>query len=546
MIHYKDTIAEHGGDRDSFFSFDNEGDQLHLLPYATLTAARETSDLSPLIGVYEWQNGPLFMLVDGSALGSDPDALKRLRRLVAMRGDAPYLAVVQAGRLTFYPVGLDNETANSIDYDPADAPLIIPNIVNNRPGFAPKQRWISDVILKLLTSALDALVPLGIDTGDAISLVGRALFTRFLADRQLLDDKVKAMGPSGEKSLFDTHDSVAKISKWLDATFNGDFLPLSEVTIRSFPDATFKTVGDIMHGAVGGQLEADWSEDWAKLDFAHIPVGVLSQAYEQYLGTHQKDKQKKEGSFYTPRHIAGLMVHASFAALRRDDRAHTAKVLDPAAGAGVFLITAFRELVRERWRHDRTRPGTEVLREILYEQIRGFDINDSALRFAALGLYLMSIELDPAPKPIEKLKFEKKFEGSVLFNLAPNETDRLGSLGDRVGTEHIGEYDLVIGNPPWSRALVSDKPEDLAKGYIPKAEWGSVKKFVLQKARGRWTNKKQMRRCPTKFSTCLLFGAQWNGPSQALRSHLRCMAACFFSAAKAWILLFAPYWVQFT
>jgi N-6 DNA Methylase len=334
--------------------------------------------------------------------------------------------------------------------------FLIPHIVNKRPGIASKQRWISDVILKLLTAALDDLVALKIDNGDAISLVGRALFTRFLADRKLLDSNVIAMGPSGESSLFDTHDSVTKVSRWLDDTFNGDFLPLPESTIRSFPDQVFGKIGNIMRRADGGQLQLSWSEDWAKLDFAHIPVGVLSQAYEQYLGTHQKDKQKKEGSFYTPRHIADLMVHASFAALRRDGTAHTAKILDPAAGAGVFLITAFRELVRERWRHDGRRPDTKVLREILYNQVRGFDINDSALRFATLGLYLMSIELDAAPKPVEKLKFDHNLRHTVIFELGKHDdaecSKDLGSLGDDVGPEHNGQYDLVIGNPPWSSA----------------------------------------------------------------------------------------------
>ncbi len=161
------------------------------------------------------------------------------------------------------------------------------------------------------------------------------------------------------------------------------------------------------------------------------------------------------------------MVHASFAALKRDRKAHSAKILDPAAGAGVFLITAFRELVRERWREDGVRPDTDMLRKILYEQVRGFDINDSALRFAALGLYLMSIELDPAPKPVEKLKFLRKFEGEVLFNLAPDATDRLGEPRSKVGPEHIGAYDLVIGNPPWSRALISDKPWKIGEGLHP-------------------------------------------------------------------------------
>jgi N-6 DNA Methylase len=472
MIHYKDIIAEHGGDRESFFSFDDEDDQLHLLPYATLTAARGTEELSALIGVYEWQNGPLFMLVDGDVLGGDIDKLRRLRRLIAMRGDAPYLAVIQNGRLTVYGVGLDDNAPKAIDGEL----FLIPHIVNKRPDIASKQRWISDVILKLLTEALDALVALKIDNGDAISLVGRALFTRFLADRKLLDSNVIAMGPSGESSLFDTHDSVTKVSKWLDDTFNGDFLPLSEVTIRSFPNEAFRKIGYIMRRAKGGQLQLDWSEDWAKLDFAHIPVGVLSQAYEQYLGTHQKDKQKKEGSFYTPRHIADLMVHASFAALRRDDKAHSAKILDPSAGAGVFLITAFRQLVKERWQHDRKRPDTKVLRQILYEQIRGFDINDSALRFAALGLYLMSIELDAAPKPVEKLKFERDLRKTVIFQLGNSSnhegSEGLGSLGDQVGPEHNGQYDLVIGNPPWSSATNLD-------------QWSSVSDRVSKIARSR-------------------------------------------------------------
>lgn len=476
MIHCKDIIVEHGGDPANFFSFDDEDDQLHLLPYATLTTARETDELSCLIGVYEWQNGPLFMLVDGEALGGDRDKLSRLRRLVAMRGDAPYLAVVQAGRLTVYGVGLDDNAPKAIDGELDDVQLLIPHIVNRRPGFASKQRWISDVILKLLTDALDALVLLEIETGDAISLVGRALFTRFLADRKLLDGKVIAMGPFGEGSLFDTHDSVIKVSKWLDNTFNGDFLPLSERTIRDFPHAAFQTVGNIMRRADGGQLQLAWSEDWAKLDFAHIPVGVLSQAYEQYLGTHQKGKQRKEGSFYTPRHIADLMVHASFAALRRDGNAHCAKILDPAAGAGVFLITTFRQLVKERWLHDRKRPDTKVLRQILYDQIRGFDINDSALRFAALGLYLMSIELDQAPKPVEKLKFERDLRKSVIFKLGtddnPDGSKDLGSLGNEVGEEHNGQYDLVIGNPPWSSGT-----------GLP--DWGVVTDRVCKIARER-------------------------------------------------------------
>jgi hypothetical protein len=288
---------------------------------------------------------------------------------------------------------------------------------------------------------------------DAISLVGRALFTRFLADRGLLPSPLLPGGRDEAAALFDSADQAARTSQWLDDTFNGDFLPVSAGLFGLLPPEGFKTLGDILRRAAGGQLSLGWEEKWANLDFAYIPVGVLSQAYEHYLREHAPDKQHLEGGYYTPRIIADMLVRGAFHALRRDGVAHEARVLDAAAGAGVFLITAFRELVSERWRHDHRRPDTKTLRDILYGQITGFDINESALRFAALGLYLASIELDPNPEPVEKLRFEN-LRGTVLHNVGDENGNlpsrSLGSLGNRVGEAHSGRYDLVIGNPPWA------------------------------------------------------------------------------------------------
>src|SRR5581483_9654264 len=153
-----------------------------------------------------------------------------------------------------------------------------------------------------------------------------------------------------------------------------------------------------------------------------------------------------------------LMVRAAFAALDQETQVDRARVLDPAAGAGVFLLTAFRQLVAERWRKRGRRPETKELRSILYEQICGLDINESALRFAALGLYLISIELDPHPEPLRKLRFDN-LRPNVLRKLSgtrrvdkrkAGDLGGLGSLGPEVGNEHVRAYDLVIGNPPWA------------------------------------------------------------------------------------------------
>lgn len=447
MNAFDQTLIQHGADLASLLRFDE--DDADLLPYATLVSARQAGDgdLTALHGVYEWQGAPLVFLVDGDALRDEPH-LQAIRRRMAMRGDAPYLGVVKTGQLTIYRVALDAEAPQHYRINiPAASPrATFAQLGNQRPGLATKHLWISDVVLKLLGQSITALIDqAGVSNTDAISLVGRALFTRFLGDRNLLP---ASLIPGGAfECLFDASEQAERTSRWLDDTFNGDLLLLSPGIFQRLPPAAFAALGNILRRTVGGQRYLDWQEDWAHLDFAHIPVGVLSQAYEHYQRKHTPEDQHREGGYYTPRPIADLMVRGAFHALRRDGRAHEAHVLDPAVGAGVFLLTAFRQLVAERWRHDGVRPDTQTLRAILYDQIAGFDINEAGLRFTALGLYLLCIELDPHPEPVQKLGFSN-LRDRVLFKVG--EQGSLGSLGDGVGDEHLGRYDLVIGNPPWA------------------------------------------------------------------------------------------------
>lgn len=449
------AIRDLGGEREHLYLLDDDGPE--LLPYATLLTARQDDDsvLKIVRAVYEWQEAPLLYLVPEEAVES-PQQLERVRRLLAMRGDAPYLGVVGTGRLEVYQLALDSKTLKKsiVDWAGSDTPRpeAFARLGNLRPrANINRNNWISDVLLKLLDASIDSIIKTEqISNEDAISLIGRALFVRFLGDRSLLPQEL--IPSDGDATLFDNSKSAEATSGWLDRTFNGDFLPLSKGIFQQLSPAAYKTLGDVLRRAPAGQQMLGWEIKWANLDFSHIPVGVLSQAYELYLREHAPAKQKKEGGYYTPRLIADLMVRASFRALKRQDNTHKAKVLDPAAGAGVFLLTAFRQLVAEHWRVTGQRPTTPVLRKLLYDQIVGFDINESALRFAALGLYLMSIELDPNPVPVDKLKFEN-LKGKVLHLVLDAKAEvnqQLGSLGPQVGSEHNGRYDLVVGNPPWA------------------------------------------------------------------------------------------------
>lgn len=450
-------VERYGADPAGLISFRGE-ESPALLPYTTLTDPhrRDSADeLEALVGAYEWQENPLMFLVDGDMIAAGGDRLGRIRRRIALRGDAPYLAVIESGRLTVHQVALDR---NPIERTRVSLPqtdgIAVPFLANERPGAAlVRSRWISDLILRLLHSALKRLIDAGLNDSDAISLAGRALFARFLCDRELMPTNVSALGP--QEALFDDPQHAGHTSAWLDATFNGDFLPLAPGLPESLSASACKPLADIMRRAPEGQLYLGWEQKWDYLDFSQIPVGVLSQAYEGYLRSHRSKDQKKQSGYYTPRAIAEVLVRGALVALQPEGRAQQARILDPAVGGGVLLITAFRQLVAGHWAATGARPDTSGLRDILYEQLTGFDIDEAALRFAALGLYLSAIELDPRPEPVEKLRFQN-LRNRVLWKMGDLDTKdadaRLGSLGSLVGPEHAGRYDVVVGNPPWTGA----------------------------------------------------------------------------------------------
>ena len=454
MTDIRASLTEFGADPSALRLLDDECPE--LLRYATLMTARRSGhgNLDAVEAVYEWQDAPLVFLIDADSL-EDDDQLQRIRRLLAMRGDAPYLGVVAPGSLHVYRIALDRKSLRQarVGWEDGEGAknALFARLGNERPHAAiTNSGWISNVVLRLFSGSMTRLIDLDVSHEDAISLVGRALFTRFLGDRDLLPESMSQ--PETAASLFDTRDMTEKTSKWLDDKFNGDLLPLSAGIFATLPQQGYSVLGDILRRAPGGQLFLGWEEKWGNLDFAHIPVGVLSQAYELYLRKHARSKQRREGGYFTPRPIAELMVRASFRALERRDAGKAAKVLDPAVGGGIFLLTAFRELVAEHWRADGKRPDTDALRQVLYKQVVGFDINEAALRFTALGLYLLSIELDPNPQPVDKLRFDD-LRGTVLHQVRgveEEESKTLGSLGPHVGDEHKARYDLVVGNPPWA------------------------------------------------------------------------------------------------
>jgi N-6 DNA Methylase len=422
-----------------------------------------------LEGVVEVSGKAALYVVRSSvpALRGADASIVQLMRSLACRADACHLAVLRPGTMTVYRVGFyadGQRPAVDVVID-GDDPLSVRKLLNGGRELTRQERanrlWLDDLLFDLLTRAADGLrnaVPGStLSDGEVLSLIGRALFTRFLVDRGIVKphevDKIVA-GVQRPEDLFGTVDALVGTFEWLDRTFNGDLLDLGTKDYRGYlyglgraSRKVCATLSNIMVRSTDGQLSLDWSG----LRFEHIPVDVLSQVYEHFAHRFMPEHAHATSIHYTPRDIAALLVDGVFAATPAPKR-HLARVLDPAAGAGVFLVLAFRRLVAEQWRHTGRRPQRAAIRKILTEQLCGLDINPTSVKVAALSLYLAALELDPQPQPLSDLKFEHLFDSTLhcveADRLGGAVDAKLGSLSARLST--WGPFDIVLANPPWN------------------------------------------------------------------------------------------------
>ncbi|MCX6866811.1 MAG: N-6 DNA methylase [Verrucomicrobia bacterium] len=473
---------------------------LDLLP----TAEMPQEILLPQ-AVAEFQGRAVVYFLDGDRQSYPRQQIEALQQRLANRGDHAVLAVALPGNLTLYPINLDIaelqdgrwETVSAVS---ADAPYLFQGLACGTKlleGSTTKADPVFAEIHRLMLRASRALAgkegegPL--DGLTVLSMTGRALFFRFLIDRNIVRkedvaDICPAIKDGDLRGVFSNAERAAQTSVWLDETFNGDLLPLmDEITrgtpsrerkrlyLRAYAEAGEKTVDDVFnhleailkgYDAISAghvQLTFPGAVDWDDLNFRHIPVGVLSQVYESFSHEWDSDTARTDSVHYTPRNLAKLLVDQALAGL---DEPHRARVLDPSCGAGVFLVLAFRELVRRRWEHDGKRPGTGMIHQVLYKQLCGFDISESALRLSALGLYITAIELNEIIRPPSALHVPEPLKNLVLFNHgARNPTEKhtgfiLGSLSDDVSKEFDGAFDVVVGNPPWTRLKRKGEDEE--------------------------------------------------------------------------------------
>ncbi|WP_282096052.1 HsdM family class I SAM-dependent methyltransferase [Epibacterium ulvae] len=306
---------------------------------------------------------------------------------------------------------------------------------------------------------LSTLLSTDSDSDSAVSptainaLIARLLYFYFLVDRKFItEDRLRSWGLEGigidEDSLWSLADTTALFAR-LDEVFNGSIFPLPQQHVATFCE---KHVNQLRRVLRSGE-SADGQLSFFDYNFATIRSETLSAIYEMFLRNESADAGKQFGAFYTPPYVADYTLD------RLEDQRpfrRGMRVLDPAAGSGVFLVGAYRRIVESSLPKGETRLPLEDLHVLMMQSIFAVELNETACHVAAFSLYLTMLDyVDPAeaddytswPVLEGKSRLFPPMLASNKFGLANIQA------ADFFSDEASGiTCDVIVGNPPWVSA----------------------------------------------------------------------------------------------
>ncbi len=306
----------------------------------------------------------------------------------------------------------------------------------------------------------------------AHALIGRSIFIRYLEDRGILtQDYFKQIALKNPKwqNILAASSSKPLVNSEMDEICYIKILKSKEFTYALFNQLAKDFNGDMFPEDEGEKdavkqkhllllqrfFRSDTEEQqklffWA-YKFDIIPIELVSSIYEEFYTTKTEGRDGK-GTHYTPSTLVEFLLSQALT----EDRLRTKPViLDPACGSGIFLVEAFRRIVRYRTRMRKGRRlGAQQLQNILSDQIKGIDINDEAIRVAAFSLYLALLHYQ---KPRDILKqIETGYPLPCLVKRKSEQRPKKGceyldilQAGNAFSPDMDMKVDVVVGNPPW-------------------------------------------------------------------------------------------------
>jgi type I restriction-modification system DNA methylase subunit len=316
------------------------------------------------------------------------------------------------------------------------------------------------------------------------ALIGRSIFIRYLEDRGVLtenyfrkvagknDDWVNLLVNqpkragidfSGKKTFYQhvlrNKDFTYRLFRVLANDFNGDMFPDVETEEQIVSQKHLTKVQGLLYGDTGLQKKLFFYS----YQFDIIPLDLISSIYEEFYHSSASEEVRKStarqgGAYYTPPVLAEFLLSR---VLTPETIKNTPRILDPACGSGIFLVEAFRRIVRYQWHRKKSPLTLDELKTILKEQIAGIEVNEEAARITAFSLCLSLLHyLDP-PAIDQHIKRGYKLPCLIATDEhSPNHYHCIlpqNAFHDtRIESNPLwrkrfgsGCADVIVGNPPW-------------------------------------------------------------------------------------------------
>lgn len=311
------------------------------------------------------------------------------------------------------------------------------------------------------------------------SFLGRLIFTCYLNDRGVISLNDYELIPTSNigsllelfelTSASDVRACLTKLFTALRDEFNGSMFEENfELELSMLRDDDFKELRKFFKGERIGSPQMTLGF-WA-YDFSVIPVETISAIYESLLGVEDPADKKSKGAFYTPRHLAEMVVDEAVSEL---STLLGKRFLDPSCGSGIFLVTLFNRMADEWYKRNEDADDKikiQVLSSFLVKNLCGVDVNLTACRITCFSLYVALLDQFEPPY----LRELRKQNGEILPKLLVYEQKQWrnvenGSIFEgnffQPNIPIHGNFDVVIGNPPWP-GRTKAKPDDILELWL--------------------------------------------------------------------------------
>lgn len=186
---------------------------------------------------------------------------------------------------------------------------------------------------------------------------------------------------------------------------------------------------------------------------------VKGEAYEEIVGPNLRGDR---GEFFTPRNVCRMTIRMVFSLFTEGELTSpgSMKILDPAVGTGGFLIAGIQELKqlfsKRGAKHDQLR---DLVRDVANSNYYGIDFNPFLVKVAQMNM-VMHGDGSSNIEHVNSLEKPEKWDEETRKNIK------------------LGEFDIVVTNPPFGTKAVIDNPEILDQ-YELKTLGGETQRTVL-------------------------------------------------------------------